>query len=246
MAKLNQIIAIEHGLKPRAYATITELNKTVQHPDLFNGVNRTYEKKTEDSEDFPSETKRIQYTVDDVLQKAEKSFTDLINIVARKDWTNCIAKADVKLNGEVFIKDAPVPFLLFLEKQMTDLRTFIGNLPVLDDNENWKKDAISQTYKSDIIKTHKTKKMQRPIVLYNATPEHPAQTQLITEDMIVGHWNTEKTSAAMPKKERQLILDRIEELLAAVREAREEANMAQEVAPTTNIGKDIFAFLLEM
>jgi hypothetical protein len=36
-------------------------------------------------------------------------------------------------------------------------------------------------------------------VLYDATEHHPAQTQLISEDVIVGWWETVKHSGAIPR-----------------------------------------------
>ena len=47
MAKLNQIIAIEKGIKSRVYGDLTELNKAIQKPDLFNGFQKTYQKNLE-------------------------------------------------------------------------------------------------------------------------------------------------------------------------------------------------------
>lgn len=54
MAKLNQIIAIEKGVKARVYGELTGLNKAVQKPELFNGFAKAYQKKDEDGEDLPS------------------------------------------------------------------------------------------------------------------------------------------------------------------------------------------------
>ncbi len=46
MAKLNQIIAIEKGIKSKAYAHVTELHKACQKPDLFNGF--SHDSKTDE------------------------------------------------------------------------------------------------------------------------------------------------------------------------------------------------------
>ena len=115
MAKLNQIIAIEKGIKSSAYGALTELNKAAQKPDLFNGFSKTYRKKDEDGEELPPEGKRVQYTSGEVLRAAERALTDLVDVTARKDWTNCVAKADVVVDGKTLIASAPVSFLLFME-----------------------------------------------------------------------------------------------------------------------------------
>lgn len=244
MAKLNQIIAIEKGIKSSAYGALTELNKAAQKPDLFNGFSKNYRKKDEDGEELPPEGKRVQYTSGEVLRSAERALTDLVDVTARKDWTNCVAKADVVVDGKTLIASAPVSFLLFMEKQLTDLRTLVGNLPVLDVAEDWKSDPNSGLYRTEPTETHRTKKMQKPIVLYAATPEHPAQTQLITEDVIAGWWVLTRQSGAMPKPEKQKLQDRIDKLMQAIKQARETANMFDETdAPA--IGASVFGYLLE-
>lgn len=244
MGKLNQIIAVEKGIKARVYGAITDINKAIQKPELFNGFTKTYQKKDEDGEDLPSEKKRVQFVSDDVLRSVERGMTELVDVTARKDWTNCVARGDVAVDGAVIIAGAPVSFLLFLEKQLTDLRTLVDNMPVLDEGDNWTKDANSGLYKTEAIQTHRTKKLQKPIVLYPATPEHPAQTQIITEDVIAGFWNQVKQSGAMPKPEKQALAERVEKLLRATKEAREAANMNEEVE-TPKVGAAIFGFLLE-
>lgn len=243
MAKLNQILAIEKGIKSRVYSDITELHKAIQKPDLFNGFSKNYQKKDEESESLPSENKRVQFTTTDVLRSVERSTIELLDITARKDYTNCEAKASVAVGDKEIISDAPVSYLLFMEKQLTDLRTFIGCLPTLDSSEDWTKDSSSGLYKTGIVQTHRTKKIAKPIVLYPATPEHPAQTQLITEDIIAGYWNQIKQSGAIPTPEKQELLERVEELLQAVKQAREQANNFDEVA-VQEIGKAVFNYIL--
>lgn len=242
MAKLNQIIAVEKGIKARVYGEITTLHKASQKPELFNGFSKTYEKVADDGEELPPEGHRVQFVAGEVMRASERLLTELMDVTARKDWTNCDARGSVAIDGKVLLDAVPVSYLLFLEKQLTDLRTFIGAIPVLDEAHVWNKDSNDGLFKTDAIKTHRTKKVQKPIVLYDATAEHPAQTQLISEDVIAGHWVTVKQSGAMPKTEKQALLERVEKLLRAVKEAREEANVHDEVTPP-NIGAAIFGYL---
>ncbi len=62
------------------------------------------------------------------------------------------------------------------------------------------------------------------MVLYDATEHHPAQTQLISEDVTIGHWETTYRSGALPVPRKEEILDRIDELRDAVKRARSRAN----------------------
>jgi len=240
--RLNHIIAIEKGVKAQSYSKLTELNKIAQKAELFNGFTKNYERKDEDGETLPSEKKIVQYTTQALLEEGRQTLSDIIQITARKDYTNCVANADVVLDGQVLVEDAPVSFLLFLEKTFTDYRTFIGNLPILDDAESWKMDSEAGLYKTEPTKTHRTKKLQKPIVLYDATDKHPAQTQLITEDILVGYWNQIKTSGAIPKSAKASLLSKIDVLLRAIKEARETANMQEEVT-VSDISSRIFDYL---
>lgn len=242
MTKLNQIIAIEKGIKSRVYGEVTNINKSIQKPELFNGFSKTYQAKDEDGEKLPAESKRVQFMATDMLRNVAHLSTELMAVTARKDWTNCVAVADVVVDGAVLIPKVPVSHLLFLEKQLVDLHTLIGNLPVLDEAEAWAKDVNSGLYKADATQTHRTKKIAKPIVLYPATPEHPAQTQMVAEDVIAGFWTQVKQSGAMPKPDKLTLLAKSEKLLRAVKEAREEANAQAEVT-SPNVGDAIFGYL---
>lgn len=241
MAKLNQIIAIEKGVKGRVYGEITEMHKASQKPDLFNGFAKNYRRKDEDGEDYPPERKKVQMVAGDVLAKAAKLLTELVNVTAQKDWANCDATADVEIEGGALLQGVPATHLLFLEKQLTDIRTFVDKMPTLDEADEWAMDGATGLFKTSAIATHRTKKLQKPIVLYDATDKHPAQTQLITEDVLVGYWDTVKHSGALPAPRKQEILDRVEKLLAAVKFAREKANEAE--APQLSVGEKVFGYL---
>jgi len=242
MAKLNQIVAIEKGVKGRVYGEVTELHQASKKPDLFNGFAKTYRRQDESAEDYPPERKVVQLKADAVLKKVARLSTELMDVTAQKDWANCNARADVVVNGSTLLKSVPATYLLFLEKQLTDIRTFIEKMPVLDEADEWTEDGASGLYKTAAIATHRTKKTQRPIVMYEATKEHPAQTQMITEDILVGYWDTVKHSGALPAPRKAVLAERVETLLKAVRFAREEANSAD--APDVSVGEHIFGFLL--
>lgn len=240
-AKLNQVIAIEKGAKNRLYSAITELHKNAQKSDLYYGFSKTYEPKEEGGEQFPPEQKKVMMRSDDVLSEVKKIFTEFLDITATKDFANMTAKADVKVGGNVLVKDVPVPYLLFLEKQLTDLRTFVDKMPTLDESEDWRREEATGLFKTDPIRTHRTAKVQEAIVLYDATEKHPAQTQLITKDVIVGYWNQVKQSGAITRGDKRKLLEKIESVLSAVKSAREEANSVE--ASEKKVGEDILSYI---
>lgn len=226
--KLHEVVAIRKGVKSRTYSELTDLFKKAQKGDLYAGMSREYKPKDDDGETFPAEDKRVQLVAEEVLKKARKLRTEFIDIEATQEFGNLTARADVTIDGEVILADMPVTLLIFLEKELTDLRTFVSALPTLDEAKNWHADPNSRLHRSDTAVTHKTKKVQRPIVLYDAVvkDDHaiPAQTQLITEDVIIGHWHTTYLSGALPAPKKDALLERIELLRNAVKRARSRGN----------------------
>lgn len=243
MGKLNQIIAIEKGIKSRVHSEVTEAYKAIQKPDLFNGFSKTYQSNDENGDKLPPEKKQVHHTYEEMLRTIEGSMSQLFDVTARKDWSNQLSAADILVNGDKIVEQAPVPYLLFLEKNLTDIRTMVAAMPVLDPSEEWKQDEKSGLSRTEVSKTHRTKKVQRPIVLFPATPEHPAQTQLITEDVIDGYWSTTKLSGAMPSTLKETVLSRVDELIIAVKEAREKANGNEEAHNSPKAGEAIFGYI---
>src|SRR5687768_4191146 len=132
MPKLNQVIAVEKGIKSRATAEITEIHKANQKPTLFDGFSKNYQKRSEQDEDQPPQAQRVQQNVADVLRRVERHLAELFDVTAQKDFANTKAFGDVVVDGVKLVEHAPATYLLFLEKQLTDLHTLIANLPVLD------------------------------------------------------------------------------------------------------------------
>lgn len=225
MTKLNQILAVEKGVKTRTYATITEFDKHLQKEALHTGITRTYRKRDEEGEDLPSEQQPVQINVSEVLDEMQKQFAEAWNVTATKEWANREACADIVLaDGTKLMADVPVTYLLFLEKQLVDLRTIFGRLPTLDPGERWTWSPEALAYQSEMHETHRAKKVPKVLVRYEATKEHPAQTEVYTEDVIVGFWETIKFSGACPAERKLELLERVDEALKAVKIAREAAN----------------------
>jgi hypothetical protein len=109
MAKLNQVIAIEKGVKARVFGFLSNTYKAFQKPALFNGLSRQYQKKDEDGEDYPPEHVRVQMSAEALIAEIGEQMTELFDITAQKDWANCEARANVEVDGHVLIEDAPPP-----------------------------------------------------------------------------------------------------------------------------------------
>ncbi|HMA34601.1 MAG TPA: hypothetical protein VKY74_08980 [Chloroflexia bacterium] len=241
MARLNQIIAIEKGIKSRTFQELTEAHHVLQKPAQLAGIARVYRPKDEEGEQFPPESTRVQIKADEIIRQTVTILTELFDVTATKDWTNCVARADVVVDGQTLLAGVPVTYLLFLEKQLVDLHTFIKKLPVLDASESWSVDTAADAYASEPMQTVKTKKIPRNHVKAEATDKHPAQVEVYYEDVIVGYWRTVKFSGALPAQRVHELLERVERLQQAVKFAREEANNTE--AAEQKVGARVFGYL---
>ncbi|MGH3938182.1 MAG: hypothetical protein ACRDTG_06040 [Pseudonocardiaceae bacterium] len=143
MTRLNQIIAVEKGTKNTSYAQVTALHHDAQKTAPLAGISRVYRPRDEEGEQLPPEAVRVQIKADDLIGRLTTTLTRLFDVTATKDWANREATADVVVDGEVLVVDAPVTWLLFLEKQLTDLHTFVTKLPTLDPSEQWVEEITS-------------------------------------------------------------------------------------------------------
>jgi len=241
MARLNQIIAVEKGVKSRSFQELTEAHHLLQKPAMLAGISRTYRPKDDEGEQFPSESTRVQVKAEDVIRKTVEILTELLDVTATKDWANCKAHANVVVEGQTLLTDVPVTYLLFLEKQLVDMHTFVKKLPVLDASETWTFDASADTYATEPAQTTKTKKIPRNHVKAEATEHHPAQVEVYYEDVVVGYWRTVKFSGALPAQRVNELLERVERLQQAVKFAREEANNLE--VEDVKVGDKLFQYL---
>jgi hypothetical protein len=241
VAKLNQIIAVEKGVKSGALRDLTEAHHSLQKTSLLAGIARTYQPKDEEGEQLPPESTRVQVKAEDVLRQTATTLTKLFDVTATKDWANCKAKADVKIDGDVLLHDVPVSYLLFLEKQLVDLHTFVKKLPLLEAAESWTFDDSADQWKTDQVRTIRTKKVPRNHVKAEATEKHPAQVEVYYEDIAIGYWTTVKFSGSLPARRVNELLERVEKLQQAVKFAREEANGAE--VTDQRVGDVVFGYL---
>src|SRR5688500_7214775 len=178
MARLNQIIAVEKGIKSRSFQELTDAHHALQKPTLLAGISRTYRPKDEEGEQLPPESTKVQVKSEEIIRQTVEVMTRLFDVTATKDWANCKAKADVLVDGKPLFKDVPATYLLFLEKQLVDLHTFIKKLPVLDPSETWTLDASADCWATEPVQTLRTKKVPRNHVKAEATDKHPAQVEV--------------------------------------------------------------------
>src|SRR6266567_4738046 len=175
--RLNQILAIEKGAKTGAEERLTRLHHTLAKEDLLSGMSRTYLKRNEDDPELapPHEQKHVQVRAADTLAEVAHVLTDYWDIAAAKESTNCLAKSDLVVDGQVLLKELPATLLLFLEKQLVNLHTYVSKLPVLNPSEVWEVDPATNLFVTPEKESIRTKKVPRAFIKAEATDKHPAQ-----------------------------------------------------------------------
>src|SRR5262245_3050946 len=138
--KLNQVIAVASGRKSDVQKVVTELYHAIQKEALFDGISRSYKPRADDGEALPSESKHVQKRVKDLIKDATGAWTELFDVTLTQDRGNTQARGDVLVDGQAVLKSVPVTTLLFLEKQLHDVETFVSKLPVPDPAYRWELD----------------------------------------------------------------------------------------------------------
>lgn len=240
---LHQIVAIVKDRKTKAKAALTAAYQMFGKEALFTGLQKSYIPLSEENgvtETLPKEVKRIQSSVNEIFNNLKSGFIENIDIVATQDYGNTKAVADLTF-GTNTIKDVPATHLLFLEGVVEDLITAINATPTLDPNERWTWNSNENSWWSEISATMRTKKTKRALVLAPATDKHPAQTQLIDDDVQTHRIETIKSSGAIPLVRKNEMLQRANKLLEEIKQARQRAN--QTAVTQQKFGDKLFDYI---
>lgn len=221
---LSQCIAIEKDAKDKAASELSRATNLLGNVGKLSGIARTYTPMEDGGVVLPPESTRVQIKAASIIKDVESSLATLFDVIATKDWTNCIARADVVVDGAVLLKGVPATYLLFLEKQCAELLAFVKRIPTLDGAEVWNYDQGQDCYATAPVETIRTKKDKKSRVVFEGNQHHQPQFLVWDEDVPEGRWKTIKYSGAMQQSEVNAMIARIEKLQRAVKFAREEAN----------------------
>lgn len=240
--KLHQIIAVEENLKEAATRAL-EATKNAFTGALvrFQGQTRRYQPLNEGDETFANEVTNLATTVTKELAEVEKAFGGWMDVSVQKEVTNSRTKASVSVNGKVLLVDLNAPALLNLENKLAVLRKAYEAIPTNDPTEVWTFDPSENSYVTGQQTSYRAKKVTKAVVLYEATKEHPAQVQAVNEDVRVGTWTTVKRSGMLSLTQKADMLNRLDQLIRAVKSARQEANDV-EIVPLS-VAEKIFGFI---
>ena len=191
-----------------------------------------------------SEKKELVTTVKQTLEYLLSFWTKAEDLQAMKNVTNQNAVADVEVYGVVLLKNLPVDELMGLESRLLDLRKVFEKMPTLDASKTWNPSSVSDgAWEAAAVDvTVKTEKVLTPVVLYEATKEHPAQVKEISKDEVVGTFTTKHFSGAATSLQKAQCLERLDTLLVEIKRARMRANTV--VIQSVSVGKSIVDFIM--
>jgi hypothetical protein len=242
MPKQHELVAIEKEKSSRLNGYKTALYRQMERVTNYFGLKKEYNPDDEEGEQLPSESRRVIRDLNEDLKTFAQYNSDLMDLMVQKDTTNCVARADIIVDGQTIASDIPVTTLLSLEKMLQHHRTVIRSLPTLPLDRVWTLDGASGQWVTDEARTSRSKKVEKPLVLAPATDKHPAQVKTTMVDVKVGTWSKRDLSSAFPVKERKRLEERANKLLDAVKQARERANSVDVV--DVSIGAQLSNYLL--
>ena len=225
MTKLNQVIAARTHKTPILTKALIHVANKLQKQDLFLGISRRYVPFNDDGRQLPDEVKNVQVTVPEVLAEASEIMSDLIDLELTNAVGNNSAYADVVVDGQVLLNDVPVTGLMALEKLLKEKRQLLERIPTNVTSSSWTYSEDTNLWSTPEQGTVRTAKVPRVIVKYEATEFGPAQTEMVTIDEPEGTWWSSSSSGCVSPSSKAAMLKRCDNLLVAVKAAKEQANM---------------------
>jgi hypothetical protein len=242
---LHQLLAVKADLEREGGRILAEsINTFTKKAEHFDGVMKVYESKDAEGDQIPPETKEIVTTVSDKIKYTQGSVVKAIDARVSMEETNAsgTVNAELKVGDKSFGTFSAIS-LLALEEWLEKVRALYKEIPTLDPTKHWDADtsAGANRYKTPEEIKFRTVKKNKPLVLAPATDKHPAQVQLVQDEEQVGQYKTTYSSGRITPSQKSDLLQKIDDLILAVKDAKAKANTAQ--VNQIKIGDDLFNFI---
>jgi hypothetical protein len=242
MAKVVQLLSVIGGSKVATDQRMEQLQHAAAQPGLFDGHDRTYQKRFDDGADLPAEPKKVRATAAEVLRVARQLLVRHWDLSLTVDAANALGKADVTVDGEVLLREVPVGHLLWLAKEVERVQKLVRALPVLDSARNWQDSALPDISKADPVGQAQREKTPYNWHRENGTDKFQEIVDVMFRDDVIGTWTVTQLSGALDPRRKEQLLERLGKLADALKMAREEANTA--VAQDRAEGDVLFDYIL--
>lgn len=247
--KLHELLAVETNLENQAIQTRTDLMNTFEKKrHLFEEKRIVFTPLGEGAKSTTESQSDIQSTIPKELNWLQGFLKKSLDASYQVAEANTVARADVIVeeNGQEtpLLKNVPATALLELEKRLTEIASLIKAIPTLDPAKGFTPDSQRGEgyYQARSVTKNRTRKEKVVLVKYEATKEHPAQTELIDKDVPIGTIEEQEWSGLLTPAEKSRMISRVETISRAVRQARSRANEV-EVDKNKKIGQEILSYI---
>jgi hypothetical protein len=248
-AKLHEILAVEKSLETAYDKSVKEAQNTFSNKgNHLTGFVKNYFPLDDAHAHMAGKVdgREMEETIPRKLGFVFKHFTKYLDGVLQKERTNQDARADIELaDGTVLATDVPATFLLGLENKLRKIRALVDEAPTLPAGTKWVKDAQrgDDVYITDEPeKADRTEKVHCHKVMHPGSEHHPAQIAEWSEQRKIGHYETTTWTGRISPHDKSVLLGRVDDLLRAVKKARQRANSTEIVK--VEVGKKLTGFLL--
>lgn len=249
MTVLHELLAVEKHRNNQVENLLSETAAKFGKYDYFAGALKTLKMLEESPSNAALETaakaqREVPTTVHETLEYVFDHWANAEDVQIQKNKTNRKATGTVELPGLV-LADMPVDELLGLEVRLEKLRNLAKTMPSLNAAKAWtalpERKGLFRTEHTE--QTTKTEKIMYPVVMSPATDKHPAQVKEATKDVVVGTFSLIEYSGAASTEQKARFIERLDNLLAAVKQARMRANTTE--VEQAKVGKQITGWLME-
>lgn len=244
--KLHELLAVENSLENQANKVRNELATTFEKKrHLFEEKKIVFTPSGENGQTVVESQLDLQSTVAKELKWIQGHLAKALDASYQVAETNTTARADVVLeDGAILLKEVPATALLELEKRLNEIAALVNAIPTLDPAKGFNPDASRGVgiFQARTVNKTRTRKEKKVFVKYEATKEHPAQTELLDQDVVVGTVQEQEWSGLITPAQKAEYLARVETVARAVKQARSRANDA-EVDKSKVIGNKILSYI---
>lgn len=230
MAKLHELLAIETDTRGQAESCRTGL-KTTFEKKQHHFTKKVVTVKSLVTDEPPKQESQLnlQTSVHGELKWISEKLEKAMDLGYQIDVANTQATSDVVLDdGTTLLTAVPTTALLRLEHRIDEIKDLIHAVPTLDPAKNFEPDASEGPgiYRARDDERTKGEKTFSFVVMTQPTDKFPAQVKELMLDKPVISVLTQEWSSLITVAEKAAMLDRVEEVLRAVKKARSRANSA--------------------
>jgi len=246
---LHEILAVEQSLAESAnHVTRDTVKNLSERRNLFEGMNKTHTIFNDAQQHLvqAQENKEIQSTVAEQIDYMSNEVAKYYDVVLQKESANQSACADIVIGTDTIATNIPAIVLLGLEKKLQSLVAVYNAVPTLDAAKSWEP-AVGYA-KPNVFRTKFPEERQHTVIgkewreISPATTNHPAQLKEVESTNIIGKYTIVSFSSALTSEDKAARIIRLQDMLRAVKEARQRANNV-EVKSFPGFGKAIFDFI---